>query len=104
MEKSIANLIARVRGLTIPVGAMAVAAIALLIGRQARRDRLKKQSVMMSETNLVYFKCPSCEEMSRLLTIKRFSQTPGFRYIETDCDTCHDTVRLRFVVPLGGAA
>lgn len=54
-----------------------------------------KEWLAMMETDLVFFKCPSCDEMSKLQVIKDFRQTIGCDYILAECDVCHDTVRLR---------
>lgn len=96
MGKNIVSLIARVNSGIARAGTMVDAVIVRVIGLQAQEDRLRRQSTKMSETNLVYFKCPHCDEMSRFDQINKFMQTFGLRFIETDCDTCYETVRLRF--------
>jgi hypothetical protein len=53
------------------------------------------------ETNLIYFKCPNCDEMSRVTRINKYMKGIGVRFMEVDCDVCHDTIRLRFTVTIG---
>lgn len=55
----------------------------------------------LMETNLVYFKCPNCGELSRVTRINKYMKGIGVRFMEVDCDVCHDTIRLRFIVTIG---
>ena len=97
MGKSIVSLIERVSGFLVGAGIMVGAIGVKIIGRQAHEDRLRRRNAKMSETTLVYFKCPSCGEMSSFKRINKWMRSVGLRFIETECDTCHDTIRLRFI-------
>ena len=84
MGKSIVSLIVKANGLIARAGTMVDAIIVRIIGLQAQEDRLRRRSAKMSETSLVYFKCPNCGEMSRLERIDKYLQTIGVRFIETE--------------------
>jgi hypothetical protein len=53
------------------------------------------------ETNLVYFRCPNCDEFSGVDRINKYMKGIGTRFMEVNCDVCHAIIRLRFTVSIG---